>query len=58
MLDMKIIGENIRTERKRQLLTIDRLAEMVGITENFLGKIERVLMFLKAITDIIQSISI
>lgn len=41
MLDMKIIGENIRTERKRQLLTIDRLAEMVGITENFLGKIER-----------------
>ena len=38
MLDMKIIGENIRTERKRQLLTIDRLAEMVGITENFLGQ--------------------
>ena len=41
MLDMKIIGENIRTERKRQLLTIEKLAEMVGITENFLGKIER-----------------
>lgn len=41
MLDMKIIGENIRTERKRQLLTIERLAEIVGITENFLGKIER-----------------
>lgn len=41
MLDMNIIGENIRTERKRQLLTIERLAEMVGITENFLGKIER-----------------
>jgi len=28
-------------ERKRQLLTMERLAEMVGITENFLGKIER-----------------
>ena len=41
MLDMKIIGENIRNERKRQLLTIEQLAEMVGITENFLGKIER-----------------
>lgn len=41
MLDMKIIGENIRSERKKQLLTIEKLAEMVGITENFLGKIER-----------------
>ena len=41
MLDLKIIGENIKKERKRQLLTIAQLAEMVGITENFLGKIER-----------------
>lgn len=41
MLDMKIIGDNIRKERKRQLLTIEKLAEMVDITENFLGKIER-----------------
>ena len=38
---MKVIGENIRKERKRQLLTIEQLAEKVGITENFLGKIER-----------------
>ncbi len=41
MIDTKIMGENIRAERKRQLLTIERLAEMVGVTENFLGKIER-----------------
>lgn len=41
MIDIKIIGTNIRKERKRQLLTIEALAEKAGITENFLGKIER-----------------
>ena len=41
MVDMKIIGMNIRKERKRQLLTIEQLAEKAGITDNFLGKIER-----------------
>lgn len=41
MLDLKLLGENIRKERKRQLLTIEKLAELAGITENFLGKIER-----------------
>lgn len=41
MIDMKVIGENIRKERKRQMLTIEQLAEKTGITENFLGKIER-----------------
>lgn len=41
MLDLKRLGENIRKERKRQLLTIEQLAELAGITENFLGKIER-----------------
>lgn len=41
MLDVKLLGENIRKERKRQLLTIEKLAELAGITENFLGKIER-----------------
>lgn len=41
MIDIKEIGENIRRERKRQLLTIEQLAERAGITENFLGKIER-----------------
>lgn len=41
MLDMKIVGENIRKERRRQLLTIEQLAEKAGITDNFLGKVER-----------------
>ncbi len=41
MIDIKILGNNIRNERKKQLLTIESLAEKAGITENFLGKIER-----------------
>lgn len=41
LINIKKIGENIRIERKRQLLTIEKLAEKSGITENFLGKIER-----------------
>ena len=41
MIDIKKLGENIRKERKRQLLTIEQLAEKAGITDNFLGKIER-----------------
>ncbi|MEY8319901.1 helix-turn-helix transcriptional regulator [Lachnospiraceae bacterium 46-61] len=41
MIDIKIIGANIRKERKRQMLTIEKLAEKVNITANFLGKIER-----------------
>lgn len=41
MIDMHVIGENIRKERKRQMLTIEQLAERAGITDNFLGKIER-----------------
>ena len=41
MINLKLIGENIRKERKRQLLTIEKLAENAGITDNFLGKIER-----------------
>ena len=41
MIDLKVMGENIRQERKRQLLTIEQLAEKAGITDNFLGKIER-----------------
>lgn len=41
MLDAKVLGENIRKERKRQLMTIEQLAEKAGITENFLGKVER-----------------
>ena len=41
MIDMTIIGDRIRRERKRQLLTIEQLAEKAGISDNFLGKIER-----------------
>lgn len=38
---MKKFGANIRRERKKQLLTIEQLAEKAGITDNFRGKIER-----------------
>lgn len=41
MIDIKIIGANIRKERKRQMLTIEKLAERANITDNFLEKIER-----------------
>jgi transcriptional regulator with XRE-family HTH domain len=41
MVDLTRIGNNIRKERKRQLLTMEKLAEKSGITDNFLGKIER-----------------
>lgn len=41
MIDLKKIGANIRRERKRQMFTMEHLAEKVGITDNFLGKIER-----------------
>ncbi len=41
MIDLKAMGKTIREERKRQLLTIEKLSEMAGITENFLGRIER-----------------
>ena len=41
MIDLKAMGKTIREERKRQLLTIETLSEMAGITENFMGKIER-----------------
>ena len=41
MINLREIGENIRKERKKQALTIEKLAEKAGITDNFLGKIER-----------------
>jgi len=41
MINLKAMGENIRQERKRQLLTIEKLSEKAEITDNFLGKIER-----------------
>lgn len=41
MLDTKAMGKAIRRTRKGQLLTIEKLAEQAGISENYLGKIER-----------------
>ena len=41
MIDIKELGQNIRKERKRQRLTIEKLAEKADISDNFLGKIER-----------------
>jgi transcriptional regulator with XRE-family HTH domain len=41
MIDLKLLGNSIRQERKSQLLTIEKLSENAGISENFLGKIER-----------------
>ena len=41
MINLKMLGENIRKERKRQSLTIEQLSEMAGISDNYLGKIER-----------------
>jgi len=41
MVDLFEMGERIRIERKRQLLTIEQLAEKAAISENYLGKIER-----------------
>lgn len=37
----KIIGSNIRFERKKRGLTIDDFAKVVGIAPGFLGLIER-----------------
>lgn len=37
----KIIGSNIRYERKRRSLTIDDFAKVIGMAPGFLGLIER-----------------
>lgn len=41
MIDYIAMGQNIRGERKKQSLTQEQLAERAGISENYLGKIER-----------------
>lgn len=41
MIDVKVMGKNIRRERQRQMLTMEQLAEKAGLSDNFLGKIER-----------------
>ena len=38
---LKYLGENIRTARKSKNLTIETLSELVGISESFLGTVER-----------------
>jgi len=38
---LKHIGENIRTARKSKNLTIDKLSELIGVSESFLGTVER-----------------
>ena len=37
----KIIGSNIRYERKRRGLTIDDFAKVIGMAPGFLGLIEK-----------------
>lgn len=39
--NLKFIGENIRIARKNRNLTIESLSELIGISESFLGTIER-----------------
>ena len=41
MVEAKVIGNNIRRSRKQKGLTMEQLAELVDITPNFLGKLER-----------------
>ena len=38
---LKEIGENIRAVRKSKNLTIETLSELAGISESFLGTVER-----------------
>ncbi|MDR1701222.1 MAG: XRE family transcriptional regulator [Sporomusaceae bacterium] len=39
--NLKYIGNNIRTARQNKKLTIELLAELAGISESFLGTVER-----------------
>jgi len=39
--NLKRIGENIRNARKNKNLTIETLSELAGISESFLGTVER-----------------
>jgi len=38
---LKYLGENIRAARKNKNLTIETLSELAGISESFLGTVER-----------------
>ena len=39
--NLKHVGENIRLARKRKKLTLDVLSGLAGVTESFLGMVER-----------------
>jgi transcriptional regulator with XRE-family HTH domain len=39
--NLKRIGENIRAARKSKNLTIETLSELAGVSESFLGTVER-----------------
>ena len=39
--NLKKIGENIRAARKNKNLTIETLSELAGISDSFLGTVER-----------------
>jgi len=41
IIDYKELGKRIRTERRRQDLTQEKLAEMADISDSFMGHIER-----------------
>lgn len=39
-MDLKAMGVRIKAERKRQKLTIEQLAEKIGISRNFMWEIQ------------------
>ena len=39
-MDLSILGNKIKTERKRQKITLEKLSEQIGISRNFLWEIE------------------
>ena len=41
IINLKRIGDNIRAARKSKNLTIETLSELAGISESFLGTVER-----------------
>ena len=40
-MDNKIFGQRLRQQRKAHGMTIEELAEKIGITQNYLGLVER-----------------
>jgi transcriptional regulator with XRE-family HTH domain len=40
-MDYKLLGNRIREERQKRKLTQEKLAEIIGISDSFVGTIER-----------------